>query len=141
MITSTETEREEEGGPSRWPVSWFEMTLESGLNVIGAQDGSLTFSGSGITIDLHLVAVTANSESLGFHASDSTYVVVSMTETEQNQLLRRLPPTTTVHYFSPFARQSSTLEEWLAKSHGQVSFGPSVWVQENDLPLIKTLVK
>jgi len=138
VSTSTETEREEEG---ELPEGWFQMTLESGLNVIGAEDGSLTFSGAGITIDLHLVAVTANSGRLGFHAPDSTHVVVSMTDTEQNQLLRRLPPTTTVQYFSPFARQSSTLEEWLAKSHGQVSFGPSVWVQENDLPLIRTLAK
>lgn len=138
MIIRTETEREEEG---ELPEGWFEMTLESGLNVTGAEDGNLTFSGSGITIDLHVVAVTVNSETLGFHAPDSTCVFVLMTETEQDQLLRRLLPTTTVHYFSPFARQSSTLEEWLAKSHGQVSFGPSVWVQENDLPLIRTLAK
>ena len=133
-------EREEEGGPPL-PEGWFEMTLESGLNVSGDAEGNLTFSGRGITTDLHVVAVTAHSQSLGFHAPHSTCVVVSMTETEQDQLLRRLLPTTTVHYFAPFARQSTTIREWLDSAERRVSFGASVWVQENDLPIIKTLDK
>lgn len=133
-------EREEEGGPPL-PDGWFEMTLESGLNVSGDAEGNLTLSGSDVTIYLHVVAVTVDFESLRFHGPDSTYVVVSLTQTEQDQILRRLLPTTTVHYFSPFARQSTTIWEWLDSSRSQVSCGPSVWVQENDLPVMQTLDK